>query len=98
MSGGTEGTGTHGTGTHGTGTPDALGLAAALAERGVECVVEARDRLAVLFASDEWPAPGDAAERRALHRLATAYGFTHVALELDAGEAGTASDADAVDA
>jgi hypothetical protein len=69
------------------GTPDALGLAAALAERGIECVVEARDRLAVLFTGDEWPALEDAAERRALHQLATTYGFTHVALELDALDA-----------
>ena len=67
-------------------TPDALGLAAALAERGTACVVEARDRLAVLFASDEWPALGDAVERRAVHQLAVAHGFTHVALELDLPE------------
>lgn len=71
--------------------PDALGLAAALAERGLACVVEARDRLAVLFAGDEWPALADAAERRALHRLATTFGFTHVALELEAGEPGAAA-------
>ena len=62
---------------------DALGLAAALAERGMGCVVEARERLAVLVASGEWPALAEAAERRVLHRLAVAHGFTHVALELD---------------
>lgn len=67
-------------------TPDALGLAAALAERGTACVVEARDRLAVLFASEAWPALGDAVERRAVHQLAVAHGFTHVALELDVEE------------
>ena len=66
--------------------PDALGLATALAERGMECVVEARERLAVLFATDDWPALAEAAERRALHRMAMTYGFTHVALELDAAD------------
>ena len=84
--------GMQGTGVPGAATPDALGLAAALAEHGVECVVEARDRLAVLFTSDEWPALGDAAERRALHRLATTYGFTHVALEVEETGAAGAGD------
>ena len=72
--------------------PDALGFAAALAERGMACGVEARERLAVLFTSEDWPALAQAAERRTLHGLATQYGFTHVALELDADEDGAAAD------
>ena len=66
-------------------TPDAAGLARALAERGQPCRVEARDRLAVLVPAGAWRSADLAtpAERRALHGLATSFGFTHVALELD---------------
>lgn len=67
--------------------PDAEALTRALAARGLPGRVEARERLAVLVPGAEWPALADAAERRALHQLATQHGFTHVALELDAGDA-----------
>ena len=67
-----------------TTTPDAAGLAAALAARGMSCTVEARERLAVLLPRGDWSAAADAAERRAVHQLATTFGFTHAALELDA--------------
>ena len=67
--------------------PDAAGLAAALADRGLPCRVEERERLAIVVPQGELPALGDAATRRDVHRLATTYGFTHVALELDADDA-----------
>lgn len=57
-------------------------LARALAAHGVRCRVEARGRLAVLVAADHAPL-GDPATRRRVANLATAHGFTHVALELD---------------
>lgn len=67
-----------------TETPDASGLVAALAARGIPCTVEARERLAILCPRGEWSAVADASERRALHQLATTFGFTHTALEVDA--------------
>jgi hypothetical protein len=76
--------------------PDARGLEAALASEGLDCVVEARDRLAVLVprGGEAWERLGEAPRRRGLHQLATRFGFTHVALEIgrqggrdvDAGE------------
>jgi hypothetical protein len=61
----------------------AAALERALADAGLGCTVEARDRLALLVA------PGDAAAalaapegRRTALALATAHGFTHVALEV----------------
>ena len=76
--------------------PDARALEAALASEGLECIVEARDRLAVLVprGGEAWARLGEAPRRRALHQLATRFGFTHVALEIgrrsgpdgDAGE------------
>jgi hypothetical protein len=44
--------------------------------------VEARDRLAVLVPTGEWPSLEDATTRRGLHQLAASLGFTHVALEV----------------
>jgi hypothetical protein len=61
---------------------DARGFAEALAARGYPCVVEARERLALLAPSGAWPAMDDATARRAVHGLATQFGFTHVALEV----------------
>lgn len=63
-------------------TPDAPALAAALAARGLSCTVEARDRLAIVTPDGDRGVVADAAERRALHQLATTFGFTHVALEV----------------
>ena len=57
-------------------------LARDLAAHGVRCRVEARGRLAVLVVADHAPL-GDPATRRRVATLATAHGFTHVALELD---------------
>ena len=57
----------------------------ALRARGLHCDVEPRDRLALLVSRDDACADrlADPAERRAVATLATAHGFTHVALELD---------------
>lgn len=73
---------------------DPHGLAAALEARGYPCMVESRERLAVLAPSGPWPALDDAAARRAVHVLAAQFGFTHVALELvDDGATATSSPA-----
>ena len=66
--------------------PDAQALHAALAARGLPCEVEARDRLAVLVPTGEWPSLEDATTRRGLHQLAASLGFTHVALEIAADD------------
>ena len=63
---------------------DATGLALSLATRGLPCLVEAHARLAVIVPTGELPDLADAAFRRELQALATAHGFTHVALDLDA--------------
>ncbi len=63
---------------------NATALAEALRGQGLDCVVDARERMAVLV-----PATGEAAgalaaeaRRRAVLELARAHGFTHVAIEL----------------
>lgn len=61
---------------------DAGGLAEALAARGYACAVEARERLALLMPTAQWPALDEAAARRGLFGLAAQFGFTHVALEV----------------
>lgn len=55
-------------------------LAARLRERGIECRVEVRDRLAILIPADS---PSVAENREDVLRLAREEGFTHVAMELD---------------
>lgn len=61
---------------------DAAALRRALAERGFDCDVEARDRLAVLVPRAAFPALADREARDAIVALAAATGFTHIALEL----------------
>ena len=61
---------------------DATGLAVALSTLGLQCMVEARERLAVIVPTGGVPDLGDAAVRRRVQSLATAHGFTHVALDL----------------
>lgn len=63
----------------------AASLAADVCELGLDCAVEARDRLAVLVPRGAVPALTDAAFRRRVAALAAARGFTHIALELPAG-------------
>ena len=61
----------------------AAALASALAEAGLPCAIEARERLAVVVADASGAAAmGSAAARELAVRLAAAHGFTHVALEL----------------
>jgi hypothetical protein len=60
----------------------ATALAAALRADGVDCEVEARDRLAVVRERDGGDALIDPAVRRRALALARAHGFTHLALEL----------------
>ena len=73
-------------------TPDSAGLAAALAARGLACRVEGRERLALLVPADESLPVDDPQQRRAIHQLATRFGFTHVAIEVvdDASDAADA--------
>lgn len=66
-----------------TAMGDATGLAADLAARGVACRIEARDRLALLVPTGELPDLASPALRREWQALATARGFTHLALALD---------------
>lgn len=54
----------------------------ALAGAGFAADVEGRDRLAVVRAADAAAAHAIAARRRDVMALATAHGFTHVALEV----------------
>lgn len=56
-------------------------LAARFHERGIECRVERRDRLAILIPPDDSPLL--AGGREALLKLAREEGFTHLAIELD---------------
>ena len=56
-------------------------LAARLRERGLDCRVEVRERLAILIPPDV-PLPL-AESRKDLLKLAREEGFTHVAIELD---------------
>jgi hypothetical protein len=64
----------------------AAALAAALAAEGLHCDVEARGGLAVLRSSGAAPALADPHLRRRATALATAHGFTHVALDLSPPE------------
>lgn len=59
----------------------ARAFASALAQRGIECRVEGRDALAVLYpAADTVETMTDAPHRLAILELGRAYGFTHVAV------------------
>jgi hypothetical protein len=64
---------------------DPVALAASLRDIGIDCAVEARERLAVIVVGDA--ASLERPERRdAALALAAAHGFTHLALDL--GDAG----------
>jgi len=64
------------------GTGSAAGLATALGSLGLDCDVEAHERLAVLVPRERAPDLASPERRRAVQRLAEEYGFTHVAVEL----------------
>jgi hypothetical protein len=62
---------------------NAVGLAAAIAELGIDCALETRGGLALLLPTPEGVAALQVDERRrAVLALAKAHGFTHVAIEL----------------
>jgi hypothetical protein len=65
----------------------AWALEAALNALGIDCAVEAHDRLAVLVPRGPVPDLTGAQLRRSALTLATEHGFTHVALELREGGA-----------
>ena len=62
---------------------NAVALAAAIAELGIDCALEARGGLALLLPTPEGVAALQVDEsRRAVLALAKEHGFTHVAIEL----------------
>ena len=62
---------------------NAVALAAAIAELGLECALEVRGGLALLLPTQEGAAALQVDEtRRAVLALAKEHGFTHVAIEL----------------
>ena len=68
---------------------NATALAAAIAELGVQCALEARGGLALLLPAAESVATLQAPEvRRAVLALAREHGFTHVAIELPSDRRG----------
>jgi hypothetical protein len=75
-------------------TASAAALEQALAEAGLPCAVEARERLAVVTAPAAVAlALADPAARELALRVAAAHGFTHLALELPTAPAGVAATA-----
>jgi hypothetical protein len=67
-----------------SGGADARGFADALASRGIKCVVEPRERLAVVICArgDDIDRLRDADTRREVVDAARGQGFTHVAVDL----------------
>lgn len=77
-------------------TRNASALAAAIAELGIRCALEARGGLVVLLpVSSSLEALQAAETRRAVLALAKQHGFTHVAIELPSDRRGAARDTDA---
>jgi hypothetical protein len=66
-------------------------LERALGTLGIECVVEAYERLAVVVPRGAVPDLTAVELRRSAVRLAADHGFTHVALELVEAGAGSAT-------
>ena len=60
----------------------AEGLRQALAALGIECRVEARDKLAVIIPPKDGTKLNDIAVRRSALALIREHGFTHLALEI----------------
>ena len=58
------------------------GLQRALRAIGIECTVEARDKLAILIPTVSAPDFSEPAARRAAIALLAEHGFTHLALEI----------------
>ena len=77
-------------------TRNATALAAAIAELGVRCSLEARGGLALLLPESSSLGTLQSADtRRAVLALAKQHGFTHVAIELPSDRRGAGRDADA---
>ena len=77
-------------------TRNVLALAAAIAELGVRCSLEARGGLALLVPVSSSLATLQSAEtRRAVLALARQHGFTHVAIELPSDRRGAGRDPNA---
>jgi len=75
---------------------NASALAAAIAELGVHCSVEARGALALLLpVSSSFEALQSPDTRRTVVALARQHGFTHVAIELPSDRRSAGRDADA---
>ena len=75
---------------------NAVALAAAIAELGIDCALEARGGLALLLPTPEGVAALQADEsRRAVLALAKQHGFTHVAIELPSERRRSSTPADA---
>lgn len=58
-------------------------LVAWLRESGIECAIEARDRLAIITVATDTPLLRDDGVRREIVTRARAAGFTNVAVEID---------------
>jgi hypothetical protein len=75
---------------------NATALAAAIAELGVQCSLEARGGLALLLpVTDSVLALQSPDTRRAVVALARQHGFTHVAIELPSDRRGAGREPDA---
>lgn len=75
---------------------NAVALAAAIAELGIDCALEARGGLALLLPTPEGVAALQVDEsRRAVVALAREHGFTHVAIELPSERRRSSTPADA---
>ena len=75
---------------------NAVALAAAIAELGIDCALEARGGLALLLPTAEGVAALQVDEsRRAVLALAKEHGFTHVAIELPSERRRSSTSADA---
>ena len=77
-------------------TRNAIALAAALADLGVQCSLEVRGGLALLLpVSSSIQTLQSPDTRRAVLALARQHGFTHVAIELPSARRGAGRDTDA---
>ena len=77
-------------------TRNAIALAAALADLGVQCSLEVRGGLALLLpVSSSIQTLQSPDTRRAVLALARQHGFTHVAIELPSDRRGAGRDTDA---
>jgi len=75
---------------------NAVALAAAIAELGIDCALEARGGLALLLPTPEGVAALQVDEtRRAVLAMAKEHGFTHVAIELPSERRRSSTPADA---